>query len=93
MLERFSIAPALDEFPQFFEFSFGENALEVQIQFHAWHLQEMREQQLNLQSRRFDSFLREKFRAALDDFEDGHGARLGFVRPVQKGKMAGLRRK
>ena len=87
VLERFSIATAFEEFPQFFQLGFGENALETQIQFHARHLKEMGEQKLDLQSWRFDSFFREKIRATLNDFEDGHGARLGFVCTVQKGKI------
>ncbi len=49
-----------------------QSALEIQVQFHARHFQQMREQQFGLQARRFDIFFAEKFRAFLDRFEDGH---------------------
>jgi hypothetical protein len=36
----------------------------------------MREQQLGLQARRFNAFLRQKFRALLDRFENRHARSL-----------------
>ena len=49
-----------------------QHAVEIQIQFHARHLEQMREEQLRLQARRLDVFFGEKFGAFLNRFEDGH---------------------
>ena len=72
MLERFALATALDEFAKAVHFRRGECALEVQIQFHAWQLEQMCEQEFGLQARRLDAFFGEKFRALLDRFENRH---------------------
>ena len=76
VLERFVLAAAFDEFAQRVRFRRCERALEIQIQFHARHFEEMREQQFGLQARRFDAFFGQKFRAFLNRFEDGHAASL-----------------
>ena len=51
MLERFAPAPTLDEFAQPVRFHRRQSALEIQIQFHARHFEQMREQQFGLQAR------------------------------------------
>jgi hypothetical protein len=50
----------------------AEHAVEIQIQFHARQLEQMREEQFGLQARGLDIFFGEKFRAFLNRFEDGH---------------------
>lgn len=76
VLEGFAEAAALDEFTKLAGFAGGENALEVEVQFHAGELQEMGEEQLGLQARGLDAFFGEEIGAFLDGFEDGHGSRL-----------------
>ena len=76
MLKRFALGTALDEFAKAVHFRRGERALEIQIQLHARQLEQMREQELGLQARRPDAFLREEFRALLDRFENGHARSL-----------------
>ncbi len=76
VLKRFVLAAALDEFAQRVRFRRRERALEIQVQFHARQVQEMREQQFGLQARRFDAFFGQKLRTFLNRLEDGHAASL-----------------
>ena len=55
----------------------AELPFEVEVEIEPRHAQDVRQQQLNLQTGRFHAFLAEEFRAALNDIEDGHSARLG----------------
>ena len=84
VLERFALAAAFDEFAQRVRFRRREHALEVQIQFHARQLEQMREQEFGLQSRRLDIFFAEKIRALLNRLKDGHAEILNWSRPIQK---------
>ena len=67
-----SRSAAFDEFAQRVRFRRGEHALEIQIQFHARQLEQMREQEFGLQARRLDALLGEKFRALLNGFKNRH---------------------
>src|SRR5580700_2283351 len=81
MLERLAQAAAFDQFAQGIGLHRREHAVEIQVQFHARQLEEMREQQFSLQTWRLDIFFAEELRAFLNRFEDGHTQRLngGFV--------------
>ena len=70
------LAATFDKFAQGIGFGWRQCALEIQIQFHARHLEQVREEKFNLQARRLDVFLAEKIRAFLDRFEDGHARSL-----------------
>ena len=76
MLERFAQAAAFDQFAQAIGFRGRQGAVEVEIQLHARHFEQMREQQFRLQARRLDIFFGEEFRAFLNRFEDRHAHRL-----------------
>ena len=76
MLKRLALAAAFDQFAQHVCFRRCERALEFQIQIHARHFKEMREQEFGLQARRFDALFGQKFRAFLNRFEDRHAASL-----------------
>ena len=56
-----------------------KHALEVQIQFHARHFEQMREQKFGLQPRRLDAFFAKEIRAFLNRFEDGHAINLNSI--------------
>ena len=72
VLERFAQAAAPDEFPQGIGFRRGQHAVEIEVQFHARQLEQMRQEQFRVQARRTHLFFAEKFRAFLDGFENGH---------------------
>ena len=76
VLKGFVLAAAFDEFAQRIRFHRGERSFEIQIELHARHLQQVRQQQFGLQARRFDAFFGQEFRAFLNRFEDGHAASL-----------------
>jgi hypothetical protein len=83
VLKRLALAAAFDKFAQRVGFRRREHALEIKIQLHARQLEQMREEQFGLQSRRLDVFLAEKFRAFLNRFKDGHAEILNLNRPIQ----------
>src|SRR5204863_3664474 len=64
----------LNHFAERLQLRFLQNTLEIQINLHARHLQQMRDDQFDLQSRRLNAFFREKLGAALNDFENCHCA-------------------
>ena len=72
MLKWFTLSAALDELAEGVEFRLGQIAFKVQVEFHAWELQHVGEQQLCLQTRRVHALLGEKFGTLRDDFENGH---------------------
>ena len=77
MLERFALAARLtNHLAQRIRFRRREHALEIQIQFHSRHFEQMREQQFGLQARRFNAFFGQKIRALLNRFENRHMASL-----------------
>lgn len=76
MLERFALAAAFNQFAIGICFFFRQRALEIQVQFHAWHFKAMREEEFGLQARRFDAAFGEEVGAALDRFQDGHAETL-----------------
>ena len=88
MLERFAPATALDEFAKAVHFRRCKYALEIQIQFHSRQFEQMRQQQLDLQTRRFDAFFDQEIRALLNRFEDGHAASLNQNDVLEQVKQA-----
>ena len=63
-----------------------ELPLEIEVELHARHLQDMLEQQLDLEARRRDASLGEILGAALDHFQNGHGGKLTQERGALKRK-------
>ena len=76
MLQRFALAAADDEFAEGGEFGVGKGALEVQVELHAGHFQQVGEEEFHLQARRVHAFFGEEIGALGDDFEDGHADNL-----------------
>ena len=76
MLQRLALAATFDQFAQRIRFRRRQNAVEIQIQFHARHFEQVRKQKFDLQARRLDIFFAEKIRAFLNRFEDGHAQSL-----------------
>ena len=77
------LAAPFDKSAQNVRFSRCQHALEVQIQFHARQLEQMREQEFGLESRGLDAFFAEKIRALLNCLKDGHAEILNWNRPMQ----------
>jgi len=55
---------------------------------HARELENVRQQKLGLQAGGFDVFFRQKFGAALNGFENGHGRKIRGRIEVQRAKLA-----
>jgi len=72
MLERLALAAPFNPLPERFGFLAAEGALEVQVQLHARHFQEMSAKQFGLKAGGFNIAFCEKFSAFLDRFQDGH---------------------
>jgi hypothetical protein len=72
VLQRFAPAAADQEFAEGVLLFSGKNALEIQVQFHAGSLEDMREQQFGVQARGFNAFFGEKINPMLDGLQDGH---------------------
>lgn len=87
MLERFAFAAADDGFAERVGFSGGQGALEIQVEIHARHLEEVGQEQLGLQARGFDAAFGQKIGALLYRFQDGHGRKLCFSCPAKKEKV------
>ena len=79
MLEGFARAAAFDEFAQGIGLRGREGAVEIEVQFHARHFEEMGEEEFRLQARGLDIFFAEEIGAFLDRFEDGHGREFRAV--------------
>ena len=73
MLERFTPAAPLDKFAERVGFRYGQDAVKIQIQLHARHLEQVREERFRIEARRLDSLLGEETRAFLNRLEDSHG--------------------
>jgi len=88
MLERFALAAAADEFAQIVHFLWGQGALEFEVELHARELEHVRQQEFGMQAGRIDALFREKFGAALNGFENGHGRKIRAKIEVQRAKLA-----
>ena len=84
MLQRLALAATLDQFAECGQFRVGQRALEIQVEFHARKLEDVRQQQLCLQARRVHPALREKRRAFLNDLKHRHARSVGGRRKVQR---------
>ena len=89
VLQRFALSPPFDEFSKRVRLRLGQCALEIQVQLHAGHVQQMSEEQFDLQARRVHTLFGEKICAALDDFQDCHADNLRRESGVQSSKLAG----
>ena len=67
-----ALAAAAHEFPEGVLLVVGQDALEVQAQFHARDLEHVGEEKFGMQARGFDAFFGEKINAALDGLQNGH---------------------
>jgi len=74
-LKRLTFSATLDEAPQRIQLRLAQGAVEVQIELHPRHLENVRQQQLNLKPRRLHAFSGEEIRAALDHIKNGHAPR------------------
>lgn len=72
MLQRFTLAASLHEPAQPAQFGFRQPAFKLQINLHPWKLQNVRQQQLGLETGRFHPPFGEKVRTLGDDFENRH---------------------
>ena len=73
MLEGFALSAAFNHFPEGVRFCRCERTLEIQIQLHSWHFEQMREKQFGLQARGIHAAFGEEVRTFLNRFQDGHG--------------------
>ena len=88
MLKWFALSPPANHLAQCVHFRRRERALEIQIQFHSRHFEQMREKQFGLQARRFDAFFGQKIRALLNGFENRHKANLNQNDMLEQAKPA-----
>ncbi len=76
MLERLTLAAALDQFAKVIRFRRGQDAVEAQVEAHAGELEAVSQEQFCLQPCGFDTFPFKELRAFLDDLKDRHAASL-----------------
>ena len=79
MLQRLTLAAALDQVAQAVGLLGGELLFEVEIELEAGQLEQMAEEQFGMETRGFDSFFLKEIRALANHFENGHSAG-GFQR-------------
>jgi hypothetical protein len=72
MLQRFALAPALDEFAKAIYFRRCEHSLKLEVQPHARLPKQVRQQQFRLQPGRLYPLLGQELRAALNGFKNRH---------------------
>lgn len=74
VLQWFAAGAAPDVLAHRIEFRRRQLAFEIEIQPQSRRFQNVSEEQLDLQTRRLNSFSSQEFGAALNDFQYGHGA-------------------
>ena len=72
MLQRLALAAAPDEFAKAVNLRRREHPLKREVQPHARLLEQVRQQQFRLQSRRINPLLGQELRAALNGFQNRH---------------------
>ena len=77
LLQRFMLSPSLDPAPEGIQFALRQFPLKIEVELEPREFQQLREEQFHLQPRRLDRLAREIGCAALDDFQNRHGSRLG----------------
>ena len=76
VLQRLALAAALDERAESGEFGFSQKPLEIEVEFHARHLEDVREEKFDLEAGGINAAFGEVIGAALDGFQDGHAERV-----------------
>ena len=89
VLQGFALAAAAYEFAERGLLVIGEDALKVQVEFHAGDLENVGEEQFGVQAGGFHAFFGEKINAALDGLQNGHWHTIGSKPEVQRGKCDG----
>src|SRR5215470_13338660 len=87
VLQWLALTAPFDQLAETLEFRLRKFALEIQIELHARHLEQMRQQQFRLQPRRIHALVLQKFGAALDDFQNGHWQTVSVRADGQKRKL------
>lgn len=91
MLEGNASATLADEITEWGAFGFAQSAFKLEIEFEALHSQNMSQEMLCIEPRRFDSLLVEERRRTLQDLQQRHGFHAIRLRYFQQWKGCLLR--
>ena len=89
LLQRLALTASRHHFPEVIQLLGRQDTVEIEIQIHPLQMQQMRQQQLHLQARRFDLFLGQKRRATLYSLQYSHLDTISLKPWLQSAKYAG----